>query len=214
MDMESKSEKSKQSDDIIRGQVEYLDDNSSEYVSSVYEYKSSEDTYDAAEYEYSRAKEEYDFATYEYSVEESEYSLYNHEIKTIDQLKQWCRQNGLPDSRITRFFIGKNYQDIKAFGIYAEGKKYIVYMNGVNGKRTVFYEGSDQGYAVGLIYEKLLKAIEKQRKREWLYDEFDGSNMIGGLDVNSMIMPPDCDKISKKQGKGIGQIKELIARLR
>ena len=111
----------------------------------------------------------------------------------------------MPDSRITRFFIGKNYQDIKAFGIYAEGKKYIVYMNGLNGKRTIFYEGSDQGYAVGLIYEKLLKAIEKQRKREWLYDEFDGS---------SMIMPPDCDKISKKQGKGIGQIKELISRLR
>lgn len=157
---------------------EYIPDYSSDYSPVEYVYTTSEDTIDSSEYVYKAGKEAYDFAGYEYDYQEKEYPLINSEIKTIEQLKKWYVKSGLPDAKITRFFIGINYQDIKAYGIYKSGMNYIVYMNALNGSRSILYEGQDQGYAVKVIYAKLQKAIQHQKKIEWDFDEFDCGDNI------------------------------------
>jgi len=54
---------------------------------------------------------------------------------TIEQLKQWYESKGLPPYSVTRFFIGENYTEPKAFGIYYEEEtgNYIVYKNKASG---------------------------------------------------------------------------------
>lgn len=44
----------------------------------------------------------------------------NEAPKTIEELKQWYVDHKLPDENITRFFIGKNYTEKRAFGIYKD----------------------------------------------------------------------------------------------
>ena len=47
--------------------------------------------------------------------------------KTIAELQQWYTDRNLPPEETTRFFIGRNFKAPKAFGIYQEGKNFIVY---------------------------------------------------------------------------------------
>ena len=42
--------------------------------------------------------------------------------KTIEELKQWYVNHHLPPEETTRFFIGRNYQQPRAFGIYQNEK--------------------------------------------------------------------------------------------
>lgn len=65
------------------------------------------------------------------------------EPKTIEELKQWYVVHNLPDETITRFFIGKNYQEPKAFGIYQElvTGDFVVYKNKADETRAVRYQG-------------------------------------------------------------------------
>ena len=61
-----------------------------------------------------------------------------------------------------RFFVGEDFKEPKAFGIYQDGDDFVVYKNKANGQRAVRYRGPDEAYAVSELFQKLL---EEQR---WL----------------------------------------------
>ena len=76
--------------------------------------------------------------------------------KTIDELKEYCAERGMPLLRM-RFFIGEDYKEPKAFGIYRDGDNFVVYKNKADGSRAVRYRGKDEEYAVNEIFAKLLE---------------------------------------------------------
>ena len=76
--------------------------------------------------------------------------------KTLSELKEYCAERGMPLLRM-RFFIGVNIQEPRAFGIYQEGGRFIVYKNKSDGSRAVRYNGPDEAYAVNEIYTKLIE---------------------------------------------------------
>ncbi|MBP5597766.1 MAG: hypothetical protein J6Y02_20515 [Pseudobutyrivibrio sp.] len=87
------------------------------------------------------------------------------EPKTIEELKQWYVAHNLPPEETTRFFIGKDIKEPKAFGIYKNSKgDFVVYKNKANGERAVRYEGSDEGYAVNELYQRLRAEIADQKE--------------------------------------------------
>ena len=61
-----------------------------------------------------------------------------------------------------RFFIGENYQKARAFGIYEDGGRYIVYKNKANGERVTRYSGPDEAHAVRELFQKLLDECHKR----------------------------------------------------
>ncbi len=75
--------------------------------------------------------------------------------KTIDELKEYCAERGMPLLRM-RFFIGQDYRQPKAFGIYQDGSRFVVYKNKANGERAIRYDGPDEEYAVRELLLKLL----------------------------------------------------------
>ena len=85
--------------------------------------------------------------------------------KTIEELKGWYAARNLPDESITRFFIGKDIKEPKAFGIYKDGENFIVYKNKANGSRAIRYKGTDEAYAVNELYLKLKSEILNQKSR-------------------------------------------------
>ncbi len=84
--------------------------------------------------------------------------------KTIEELKEWYVAHHLPPEEITRFFIGKDIREPKAFGIYRDNLgKYVVYKNKSTGERAVRYQGSDEQYAVNELYQRLKAEIADQK---------------------------------------------------
>lgn len=81
--------------------------------------------------------------------------------RTIAQLQQFCAYNQMPLERM-RFFLGVDYRQPRAFGIYEEDGQYIVYKNKADGSRAVRYHGPDEAYAVSEIYAKLLDECHKR----------------------------------------------------
>ena len=43
--------------------------------------------------------------------------------QTIEELKLWYKEHNLPSEETTRFFIGKDIKESRAFGIYYDDKK-------------------------------------------------------------------------------------------
>lgn len=84
---------------------------------------------------------------------------------TIQQLKQWYESKGLPPYTVTRFFIGEDYKEPRAFGIYYEEEtgNYIVYKNKASGERAVRYRGTDEAYAVNELFQRLKQEITQQK---------------------------------------------------
>ena len=82
--------------------------------------------------------------------------------KTIDELKEYCAERGMPLLRM-RFFIGEDYREAKAFGIYRDGRDVIVYKNKADGSRAIRYRGPDEEHAVNEIYLKLLDECHNRR---------------------------------------------------
>lgn len=76
--------------------------------------------------------------------------------KTIEELKEYCSERGMPLLRM-RFFIGEDFKEPKAFGIYQDGDEFVVYKNKANGQRAVRYRGPDEEYAVNELFQKLLE---------------------------------------------------------
>lgn len=88
----------------------------------------------------------------------------NEQPTTIEELKQWYVSHNLPPENVTRFYIGKNVQYAKAFGIYKdESGKCIVYKNKGTGERAVRYEGYDEAFAVNELYQKLKETVAIQK---------------------------------------------------
>lgn len=83
--------------------------------------------------------------------------------KTIEELKRWYEDRHLPPKEVTRFFIGEDYKKPKAFGIYKDGDKFVVYKNKDTGARAIRYEGPDEAYAVNELYLKLKEEILNQK---------------------------------------------------
>lgn len=106
--------------------------------------------------------------------------------KTIEELKQWYTAHNLPPYETTRFFIGINYKSPKAFGIYQEGSRFIVYKNKDNGQRAIRYEGSDEAYAVNELYLKLKERIAEEKAKNH-QGSASGNNNSGKKKKNSML---------------------------
>ena len=84
--------------------------------------------------------------------------------KTIEELKDWYVAHNLPPEEITRFFICKNIQEPKAFGIYKnEVGDCVVYKNKASGERAIRYQGADEAYAVNELYQRLRAEIVDQK---------------------------------------------------
>ena len=89
--------------------------------------------------------------------------------KTIEELKKWYTDHHLPPEETTRFFIGTNYQEPRAFGIYENEKgEFVVYKNKDNGQRAIRYQGTDEAYAVNELYLKLKDEILNQKRHNQL----------------------------------------------
>lgn len=86
--------------------------------------------------------------------------------KTIEELAAWYAEKNLPPEEVTRFFIGKDVRESKAFGIYKKGEDFIVYKNKANGERAERYRGTDEAYAVNELYMKLKEEILTQKSRQ------------------------------------------------
>ena len=85
--------------------------------------------------------------------------------KTIEELKAFCRSKNMPLERM-RFFIGEDYREPKAFGIYKdENDRFVVYKNKADGSRAVRYEGPDEAYAVNELYQKLKSEVALRREQ-------------------------------------------------
>ena len=91
---------------------------------------------------------------------------YSGQPQTIEALKQWYSDRGLPPYETTRFFIGQDYRKPRAFGIYKDEKSgnFIVYKNKDNGQRAVRYEGTDEAYAVNELFQRLKQEIIEQKR--------------------------------------------------
>ena len=84
--------------------------------------------------------------------------------RTIEELKSWYKARNLPPEEVTRFFIGRDIREPRAFGIYEENGKFIVYKNKANGQRAIRYQGRDEAYAVNELYLKLKEEILNQKR--------------------------------------------------
>lgn len=85
---------------------------------------------------------------------------------TIEELKAFIAEKGIPAEKI-RFFIGVDYKEPKAFGIYKDEMtgNFVVYKNKADGSRAVRYEGKDEAYAVNEIYQKLRDEINRNNEQ-------------------------------------------------
>ena len=86
--------------------------------------------------------------------------------RTIEELKKWYSDHNLPPYETTRFFIGINYKGPKAFGIYKDGNKFVVYKNKADGSRAIRYEGEDEQYAVHELWQRLKDEIVNQKNNQ------------------------------------------------
>ena len=83
--------------------------------------------------------------------------------RTIEELKSFCREHNMPLAQM-RFFIGQDYPDARAFGIYRDYTgDYVVYKNKADGSRAIRYRGPDEAYAVREIYLKLKDETARRR---------------------------------------------------
>jgi len=81
--------------------------------------------------------------------------------RTIEQLQDFCAYNEMPLERM-RFFVGEDYREARAFGIYGDSGRFVVYKNRSDGSRVVRYDGPDEAYAVGELYDKLLDECHRR----------------------------------------------------
>lgn len=100
----------------------------------------------------------------------------NKQPQTIEELQEWYKAHNLPPEEVTRFFIGKDYKEPKAFGIYKDiNGEFVVYKNKADKTRAIRYRGVDEAYAVNELYQKLREEISNQKKRQSSATKFDAN---------------------------------------
>lgn len=104
--------------------------------------------------------------------------------KTIEELKNWYVARNLPPENVTRFFIGKDVKEPKAFGIFEKHGTFTVYKNKADGSRAVRYKGTDEAYAVNELYLRLKEEILNQKKHN-----MDRKRSIGNTPAPSVYRP-------------------------
>lgn len=86
--------------------------------------------------------------------------------KTIDELKRFCTAHNMPLQKM-RFFIGEDFREPKAFGIFNDERgNFVVYKNKADGSRAIRYEGPDEAYAVNEIFQKLKSEIALRKQAD------------------------------------------------
>ena len=84
---------------------------------------------------------------------------------TIEELEVWYQAHGLPPEDVTRFFIGKDIREPRAFGIFRRPNgTVVVYKNKMGGERAVRYQGPDEAFAVHEFLERLRQEIAEQKR--------------------------------------------------
>lgn len=116
----------------------------------------------------------------------------NQVPKTIEELKAFAAEKNIPLEKM-RFFIGIDYKEPKAFGIYKEPNgNFVVYKNKGNGERAVRYHGTDEAYAVNEIYQKMKAELLEHKQ----------------ADINRASKTPvkttSSSSSKKKKGSGLG----------
>ena len=110
------------------------------------------------------------------AVNEHRVRVAKEEPTTLQELLEFCEKKNLPLHEM-RFFIGEDYKEPRAFGIYKnEQGNFVVYKNKANGERVIRYEGTDEAYAVNEIYQKLKSEILNQREKR----QADGKRSTSG----------------------------------
>ena len=84
--------------------------------------------------------------------------------RTIEELQAFCDEHRV-DLEKMHFHIGEDYRLPKALGIYRDGDEFIVYKNKGDGSRAVRYRGTDEGYAVNELYQKLKTELQEVREQ-------------------------------------------------
>ncbi len=109
----------------------------------------------------------------------------NQVPKTIEELQQFIKEKDIPADKM-RFFIGIDYKEPKAFGIFKNETSGIVtvYKNKASGERAIRYEGDDEAYAVNEIYQKM-KAELLERKQADLNRSKGNTNSAPGKSTKS-----------------------------
>ena len=110
--------------------------------------------------------------------------------KTIEELKAWYQAMNLPPEGITRFFIGKDVGEMRAFGIYKDetSGNFVVYKNKDDGVRAIRYEGKDEAYAVNEIYLKLKAEILHQKELNNRANKVSSRHSIFTVDLSFIII--------------------------
>ena len=87
--------------------------------------------------------------------------------KTIEELQVFAREKGIPLEKM-RFFIGVDYKEPRAFGIYKEPAtgNCVVYKNKADGSRAIRYRGTDEAYAVNEIYQKMRAELLERKQAD------------------------------------------------
>lgn len=99
--------------------------------------------------------------------------------KTIEELKEFCKARNLPLEQM-RFFIGEDYKQPKAFGIYKDADgNFIVYKNKGDGTRAERYRGKDEAYAVNEIYQKMRSEVQIRREKNGSSRNNSGASNVG-----------------------------------
>lgn len=89
--------------------------------------------------------------------------------QTIEELKVWYAQQKLPPREVTRFFIGLNMQEPRAFGVYRTGDEFVTYKNKADGTRAIRYQGPDEAHAVRELYLRLQQEMVNQGWRPYRF---------------------------------------------
>ena len=112
--------------------------------------------------------------------------------RTMEDLKDFAAEHSLPLERM-RFYVGRDYRESRAYGIYQDGDKFIVYKNRANGERAIRYSGPDEERAVGELYEKLLSECHNRG----FYPE-------QGTPISARIRQPSRPAASRRSGGSAG----------
>ncbi len=113
--------------------------------------------------------------------------------RTMEDLKDFAVEHSLPLERM-RFYVDRDYRESRAYGIYRDGDKFIVYKNKADGSRAIRYSGPDEERAVGELYDKLLSECHNRG----IYPE-------EGTPISARIRQPSRPAASRRPGRSLGQ---------